>query len=121
MAGLVIAFVGGALLLGLKAADVGGLAAYAAPVSVFLFGMGLANPLGTAMTLSPFGDRAGLASALLGFVQMAGAAVGATLATSLALTPVTALGSVLTSFLGPAILLFAARKGRSHRAGTIAA
>jgi DHA1 family bicyclomycin/chloramphenicol resistance-like MFS transporter len=73
------------------------------------------------MTLSPFGDRAGLASALLGFVQMAGAAVGATLATSLALTPVTALGSVLTSFLGPAILLFAARKGRSHRAGTIAA
>lgn len=105
-----IAFVGGALLLGLNAADVGGLAAYAAPVSVFLFGMGLANPLGTAMTLSPFGDRAGLASALLGFVQMAGAAVGATLATSLALTPVTALGSVLTSFLGLAILLFAARR-----------
>jgi hypothetical protein len=33
----VIAFVGGTLLLGLNAADVGGLAAYAAPVSVFLF------------------------------------------------------------------------------------
>lgn len=117
MAGLVIAFVGGALLLGLKAADAGGLAAYAAPVSVFLFGMGLANPLGTAMTLSPFGDRAGLASALLGFVQMAGAAVGATLATSLALTPVAALGSVLTSFLGLAILLFAARRDWLHHAG----
>jgi MFS transporter, DHA1 family, multidrug resistance protein len=57
----VIAF-RGALLLALNAADVGGLAAYAAPVSVFLFDMGLANPLDTAMTLSPFGDRAGLAS-----------------------------------------------------------
>ena len=113
MAGLVIAFAGGALLLGLSAAEVGGLAAYAAPVSVFLFGMGLANPLGTAMTLSPFGDRAGLASALLGFLQMAAAALGATLATSLELRPLIALGIVLTSFLGLAILMFAAP--RSHR------
>ena len=109
-----IAFVGGALLLGLNAADVGGLAASAAPVSVILFGMGLAHPLGTAMTLSPFGEQACLAPALRGFVQMAGAAMGATLATSLALTPVTALGSALTSFLGLAILLFATRRDWLH-------
>jgi len=69
------------------------------------------------MTLSPFGDRAGLASALLCFVQIAGAAMGATLATSLALTPVTALSSILTSFLGLAILLFAARPDWLHDAG----
>ena len=52
-----------------------------------------------------FGERAGLASALLGFLQMAGAAIGATLATSLPFTPVVALGSVLTSFLTVASIL----------------
>ena len=40
--------------------------------------------------------------------------MGATLATSLALTPVTALGSALTSFLGLAILLFATRRDWLH-------
>ena len=69
--------------------------------------MDLANPLGTAIALTPFGDRAGLASAALGFLQMAGAALGTTLATSLPCTAVVALGSVLASFLGVAIILFA--------------
>jgi hypothetical protein len=49
---------------------------------------------------------------------MAGDAMGATLATSLALTPVTALGSILTSFLGLAILLFAARRDWLHDAAS---
>jgi hypothetical protein len=44
--------------------------------AVFLAGMGLINPIGTAMALEPFGDRAGIASALLGFLQMACAAIG---------------------------------------------
>ena len=35
--------------------------------------------IGTALTLGPFGDRAGLASALLGFLQMALAAIGTAL------------------------------------------
>jgi DHA1 family bicyclomycin/chloramphenicol resistance-like MFS transporter len=37
---------------------------------VFLLGMGIVNPLGTAQALSPFGDKAGAASALVGFWQM---------------------------------------------------
>ena len=43
---------------------------------VFLLGMGIVNPLGTAQALSPFGEKAGAASALLGFWQMMGAAIG---------------------------------------------
>ena len=34
-------------------------------MSVFLLGMGIVSPLGTAQTLSPFGEKAGAASALL--------------------------------------------------------
>ena len=37
---------------------------------VFLLGMGIVNPLGTAQALSPFGEKAGAASALVGFWQM---------------------------------------------------
>lgn len=50
-----------------------------AAVTLFLAGMGLVNPIGTAITLGPFGDRAGIASALLGFLQMMCAAVGTAL------------------------------------------
>jgi DHA1 family bicyclomycin/chloramphenicol resistance-like MFS transporter len=45
-------------------------------MSLFLLGMGIVNPLGTAQALSPFGERVGAASALLGFWQMMGAALG---------------------------------------------
>lgn len=50
---------------------------------VFLAGMGVLNPLGTTLALGPFGAKAGAASALLGFLQMAVAAA-ATAAPSLA-------------------------------------
>ena len=109
------------VLLAFGAAAVGAFQAYAFPVAIFLFGMGLANPLGTAMALSPFGERAGLASALLGFLQMAGAAIGAMLATSLPFTPVAALGSVLTSFLTVASVLLLGRRGRAPRAAMVPA
>ncbi len=49
---------------------------FLAAMCVFLLGMGIVNPLGTAQALSPFGDKAGAASALLGFWQMMGAAIG---------------------------------------------
>ena len=70
-------------------------ASYLLPMLVFLFGMGLVNPLGTALTLSPFGDRAGSASALLGFMQMAAAAIAIVAATILPISPFTALSLVL--------------------------
>lgn len=53
--------------------------AFMAAVTVFLGGMGLINPIGSAITLEPFGHRAGAASALLGFLQMGLAAFGTAL------------------------------------------
>jgi len=65
---------------------------------VFLLGMGIVNPLGTAQALSPFGDRAGAASALVGFFQMMSAAIGVWLAATISHQALFALGVVLTVF-----------------------
>ncbi len=64
---------------------------------VFLLGMGIVNPLGTAQALSPFGDRAGAASALVGFFQMMAAAIGVWLAATISQQAIFALGAVLTA------------------------
>lgn len=64
--GLWVALAGGAALL-VGPQEV---VYYSGIVNVFLLGMGLINPLGTAITLQPFGHQAGAASALLGFLQM---------------------------------------------------
>lgn len=81
--GLGIAVAGGLMLL---AAHWGAHAlwSYVIPVMVFLTGFGMVSPLMTATALQPFGDKAGLASALLGFLQMAGAAIGVVLTASIA-------------------------------------
>jgi DHA1 family bicyclomycin/chloramphenicol resistance-like MFS transporter len=64
---------------------------------VFLLGMGIVNPLGTAQALSPFGEKAGAASALLGFWQMMTAAIGVWLAATISHQAMFALGIVLTA------------------------
>ena len=79
---------------------------YLLPMLVFLFGMGLVNPIGTALTLSPFGERAGSASALLGFLQMAMAALAIVAATILPMPPVLALSLVLAALTTVAFLVF---------------
>ena len=93
---------------GLAAAAVGSIAILAVSVTnaaflpflaamcVFLLGMGIVNPLGTAQALSPFGDKAGAASALLGFWQMMGAAIGVWLTARVSHQAMLALGIVLT-------------------------
>ena len=63
---------------------------------LFLLGMGIVNPLGTAQALSPFGEKAGAASALVGFWQMMGAAIGVFLAATVSQEAMLALGLVLT-------------------------
>src|SRR5258707_1595741 len=65
-------------------------------MSVFLLGMGIVNPLGTAQALSPFGEKAGAASALIGFWQMMGAAIGVYLTATISHEAIFALGIVLT-------------------------
>jgi MFS transporter, DHA1 family, multidrug resistance protein len=70
-AGILIALTGSiALLIGWE-----NIYYFSAAMTVFLLGMGLVNPLGTAIALQPFGQKAGAASALLGFLQMGCAAV----------------------------------------------
>src|SRR3954451_11119893 len=76
---------------------------------VFLLGMGIVNPLGTAQALSPFGDRAGAASALVGFFQMMSAAIGVWLAAVISLQALFALGVVLTVFSLVALALYTLR------------
>lgn len=82
---------------------------YLGALIVFLFGMGIVNPLGTAQALSPFGDKAGAASALVGFWQMMTAAVGVWLAATISREALFALGVVLTVFSLVAIGLYTRR------------
>jgi DHA1 family bicyclomycin/chloramphenicol resistance-like MFS transporter len=70
---------------------------FLAGIGVFLLGMGIVNPLGTAQALSPFGEKAGAASALLGFWQMMAAAIGVWLAASVSHEAMFGLGIVLTA------------------------
>jgi DHA1 family bicyclomycin/chloramphenicol resistance-like MFS transporter len=69
---------------------------FLAGMSVFLLGMGIVNPLGTAQALSPFGEKAGAASALVGFWQMMSAAIAVWLAATVSHEAMFALGIVLT-------------------------
>jgi DHA1 family bicyclomycin/chloramphenicol resistance-like MFS transporter len=82
---------------------------FLAAMCVFLLGMGIVNPLGTAQALSPFGEKAGAASALLGFWQMMGAAIGVWLAATVSHDAMFALGIVLTAASMLAVGLYALR------------
>jgi DHA1 family bicyclomycin/chloramphenicol resistance-like MFS transporter len=63
-------------------------------MSVLLLGSSIVSPLVIAQALSPFGEKAGAASALLGFWQMMTAAAGVCLIAGAKF----ALGAVLTTF-----------------------
>ena len=82
---------------------------FLAAMSVFLLGMGIVSPLGTAQALSPFGDKAGAASALVGFWQMMTAAIGVGLAATISHEALFALGMVLTVFSLAAVGLYTLR------------
>ena len=82
---------------------------FLAAMSVFLLGMGIVNPLGTAQALSPFGEKAGAASALLGFWQMMGAAIGVYLAATVSHEAMLALGIVVVAASLAAVALYAMR------------
>ncbi len=84
---------------------------YLCAISVFVLGMGIVTPLGTAQALSPFGDKAGAASALIGFWQMLNAAAGVWLAATVSHEAMFALGVVLTIFSLAALGLYALKPG----------
>jgi MFS transporter, DHA1 family, multidrug resistance protein len=66
----------------------------------------LVNPLGTSITMQPFGRKAGAASALLGFLQMGCAAIAIGVAASLPVSPYRAFCIVLAANLGLSLLVF---------------
>jgi len=98
-------------------------ATFTAAISIVLFGMGLINPLGTAIALQPFGRQAGSASALLGFLQMSSAALGSALASALPFSPSTSLAIVMTTASAVALAafmpVFLHRSGRNAPALTV--
>lgn len=102
--GLVIALTGSIALLVSKEDFV----FFSAALTVFLLGMGMVNPLGTAIALQPFGRQAGAASALLGFLQMGCAAIAISLGAKLDVPAQTSLGIILTSSLALAFVAFLA-------------
>jgi DHA1 family bicyclomycin/chloramphenicol resistance-like MFS transporter len=106
--GLWLAFAGGGAVLAVAWLN-GNIVAFIATNCVFLLGMGIVNPLGTAQALSPFGTHAGAASALLGFWQMMGAAIGVLLAATIARDAMMALGLVLVLATLMAAVLYAMR------------
>jgi DHA1 family bicyclomycin/chloramphenicol resistance-like MFS transporter len=83
--------------------------AFLAAMCVFLLGMGIVNPLGVAQALSPFGEKAGAASALVGFWQMMAAAIAVWLAAAISHDAMFGLGIVLTAASLAAVALYAAR------------
>jgi MFS transporter, DHA1 family, multidrug resistance protein len=102
--GLVIALTGSiALLVGPE-----DFVFFSAALTVFLLGMGMVNPLGTALALHPFGRQAGAASALLGFLQMGCAAIAISVGAMLGVPAYTSLGIILTSSLALAFVAFPA-------------
>ena len=90
--GIVIATLGGAMLLSTHFLP-HNIWGYLLPILVFLAGFGMMNPLATSTALQPFGDRAGSASALLGFMQMGGASIGVAMTAAIS-SATLAVGSV---------------------------
>lgn len=114
--GMVLALAGGALVWMVSTHFPGNLAAFTGALCVFLLGMGIANPLSTALALAPFGAQAGAASALLGFMQMFGAALGATVVTKLdGASPMTSLGLLIVASQLLALIGFVFQRGGAVR------
>jgi len=88
---------------------------FLAAMCVFLLGMGIVNPLGTAQALSPFGEKAGAASALLGFWQMMSAAIAVWVAAFASHQAMMGLGIVLTAASLVALVLYVMRAKSQQR------
>ena len=110
--GAALALAGGLTMAAGGAEGAAGAAAFAASACVFLFGMGLVSPTGTAAALTPFAAQAGQASALLGFLQMAAAAALATAATLLPVARQDALAGILTVAGAAALACCSSRAAR---------
>jgi DHA1 family bicyclomycin/chloramphenicol resistance-like MFS transporter len=75
LVGTTLMFAGGLVMVGFVICEWVSAVTIVAPMAVFMFGFGITLPNATAGAISPFPHMAGVASALLGFFQMAMAAL----------------------------------------------
>ncbi len=75
LAGAALLCTAGVLVVGAANAPALGVAAFAAPVALYVFGVGLVGPNATALAMQPARDIAGTASSSIGFLQMAAGAM----------------------------------------------
>ena len=111
LAGLVFMLTGGGGMLVFALAGTG-MAQVLGTLVIFLFGMGIVNPLSTVAALRPFPDRAGSASALIGFFQMAGGALGSVALGLLPFSILVALPIIMS--IGAALALLVITIGRNR-------
>lgn len=76
------------------------------PIGVFAFGASMALPALSMRGMEPFPKTAGAASALMGFMQMAGGFLGSLVTAIVVPDPVTALGVVMPGMAFLALFLF---------------
>ncbi|HLL28668.1 MAG TPA: multidrug effflux MFS transporter [Xanthobacteraceae bacterium] len=93
--GLALMIIGGGAMLAFALWGQAGIAEVIGPLLVFLFGMGIVNPLSTVAAIRPFPEQAGAASALVGFFQMAGGALGTVILNAIPLPILEALPAVM--------------------------
>ncbi|HEX3937447.1 MAG TPA: multidrug effflux MFS transporter [Xanthobacteraceae bacterium] len=75
--GCVILAAGGLIMTVVVAAHLANVVWFVGSMMIYLAGLGLALPAAMAGALTPFHDRAGTASSLMGFTQQSGAAIAA--------------------------------------------
>jgi DHA1 family bicyclomycin/chloramphenicol resistance-like MFS transporter len=117
--GLAISVTGGATLLLAGLVAKGSFLPFITATAIFLLGLGVASPLSSAAALSPFGNKAGVAAALLGFAQMAGGALGTLLAAAISSDPALGLG-IVVSLASPLALILCRLGARPSGVGPAA-
>ena len=75
--GCVALALGGVAMMAVVALDPGSVLWFVGAMMIYLAGLGFALPMAMAGALTPFPDRAGTASSLMGFAQQSGAAIAA--------------------------------------------
>lgn len=111
--GSVLMLIGSAAMFAVSYGGNAGMFQVLGTLLFFLFGMGVVNPLATVFALRPFPEMAGAASALIGFFQMAGGALGTILLGVLPFPILPALPIVMavSATIGLATVLLGAKRG----------
>ena len=108
-AGLLVIVGGAGALMGvaLVAGGRGSFAAFLIPIAICFVGVGLVVPVSTAKAMAPFGDNAGAASSLMGFIRMGVAALGTIAMSAMHQGSVYDIPIVFLALAGVAILFYA--------------